>query len=147
MQINSALLYLEFKRDLPELAALNFESYERILNIVKYFLPLRVSDSQSRACPLEVKNKILNLLVAHWYALYNDANADEDTDGQIHPLSLQRTPLSLSTDGLSVSYGEISPKDDSLGAYYDWLSRSAYGDLAKVLSEKCLSGALGVFIA
>ena len=65
---------------------------------------------------------------------------------EVLPAELVRTAQSLSEGGLSVSYAQAMPAGETPKAIYDYLTRTAYGENAKMLIESCLTGAKGVWI-
>ena len=92
----------------------------------------------------DLQKEIITQFVAHWIMLFALLD-NTDEEGNPQPVDVMRTATSLSEGGLSVSFAEVQPQGSTPKVLYDWLSRTAYGELVKMLLEKCLSGAKGVF--
>ena len=133
-----------FRRYFPEFATLSDTKYGDFLTQAVLYIPGRLNKSQNQtACGWAVKKELLNLWVAHMIMLFGIMEQEDPANPQ--PIDLVRLATSLSEGGLSASYGEITPRNGRPETVYEYLSKTSYGERAKVLLEQCLSGACGAF--
>lgn len=148
MTLNDAqksYLLAEFRIDFPEFVALSDNAFFRLLKRALSFLPGYMGTVKDSACDWETQAQLINLTIAHIISLYALMEREQSSENPPSELELVRTAQSLSEGGLSVSYGDVCPASSTPQALYDWLTRTAYGDQAKIILEKCLSGAGGVY--
>lgn len=138
-KLKDAMAY--FRLVVPEMASLSDEMFMLYAKRSLMYIPAYVF----RGCNCwDLQKEIICQFVAHWVMLFALMdNVDESGKPQL--VDIRRTAQSLSEGGLSVSYAEVQPVGTAPHVLYDWLSRTAYGELVKMLLEKCLSGAKGVF--
>jgi len=133
-----------FRQYFPEFATLSDTKYIDLRTQAVLYIPGRLNNSQNQtACGWAVKKELINLWVAHMVMLFGLLEQEDAEDPQ--PIDLVRLATSLSEGGLSASYGEITPRNSRPETVYEYLSKTSYGERAKVLLEQCLSGARGVF--
>lgn len=135
-----ALAY--FRLTVPEMSALSNEMFLLYAKRSIMYLPTYIFTG----CDCwDLQKEIICQFVAHWIMLFALLD-NTDEQGNPQPVDIMRTATSLSEGGLSVSFAEVQPQGSTPKVLYDWLSRTAYGELVKMLLEKCLSGAKGVFV-
>ena len=91
---------------------------------------------------------VMREVLANWIAhvlVLTDALAVAAGE-EAMPMEQLRLASSLSEGGLSASFEQASPKGQTPEAIYEYLSKTAYGDMVKMLIEGCLTGALGVLV-
>ena len=138
-----------FRENMPEFAKITDNTFMRVLNRSCLYIPEFIQTHLHRKYPCcehswVILREILALWVSHVIML-SDLLAQAEGE-EVLPAELQRTAQSLSEGGLSVSYAQAVPAGETPQALYDYLTRTAYGDQAKILIEQCLTGARGVFI-
>lgn len=130
-----------FRIVVPEMSTLSDDMFKLLARRSVMYLPAYVFTG----CGCwDLQKEILCQFVAHWVMLFALMDNVDET-GKPLPVDIMRTATSLSEGGLSVSFAEVQPNGSAPHVLYDWLSRTAYGELVKMLLEKCLSGAKGVF--
>lgn len=138
-----------FRENMPEFDKITDATFMRVLNKSCLYIPEFIQTHLHRKYPCcEHSWAVLKEILVNWVAhvivltdLLAQANGEEAL-----PAELQRTAQSLSEGGLSVSYAQAVPAGETPQALYDYLTRTAYGEQAKILIEMCLTGAKGVFI-
>ena len=138
-----------FREQMPEFEAITEATFYRLLNKVSIYVPEFIQthlDKKYEDC--SHRDAVLTEIVVNWIAhvivlldLLAVANGEDPM-----PAELVRTAQSLSEGGLSVSYAQAMPTGETPQAIYDYLTRTAYGENAKMLIEGCLTGARGVLI-
>ena len=126
-----------FRLILPEFRTLSDEMFKMFANRSVLYIPSYVFKN----CCWNVHKEIICNFVAHWIMLF--AILENGNNPQV--VDLTRTASSLSEDGLSASFADVQPTNTAPHVLYDWLTRTAYGEMVKMLMEKCLSSARGVF--
>lgn len=139
-KLADALSY--FRIVAPEMSALSDEMFLLLAKRTIMYLPTYIFIG----CKCwDIQKEIICQFVAHWVMLFAMLDNTDD-QGNPQPVDITRTATSLSESSLSVSFAEVQPQGSAPRVLYDWLSRTAYGELVKMLLEKCLSGASGVFV-
>nr|DAG86913.1 MAG TPA: Protein of unknown function (DUF4054) [Bacteriophage sp.] len=139
-KLDEALAY--FRIIVPEMSALSDDVFKAYATRSLLYIPSYVF----KGCDCwAFQKELLCMFVAHWIELFSIMD-NVDENGKPLPPDLMRTARSLSEGGLSVSYEDVKPVGAAPHVLYDWLSRTAYGELVKMMLEKCLSGAKGVAI-
>lgn len=139
-KLREALAY--FRIIVPEMSELSDEVFLAYATRSLIYIPSYVW----RGCTCwSFQKEIICMFVAHWIELFSILD-NTDENGKPLPPDLRRTARSLSEGGLSVSFEDVKPVGTAPHVLYDWLSRTAYGELVKIQLEKCLSGAKGVAI-
>lgn len=139
-KLREALAY--FRIIVPEMSELSDEVFLAYATRSLIYIPSYVW----RGCNCwAFQKELICMFVAHWVELFSILD-NTDENGKPLPPDLRRTARSLSEGGLSVSFEDVKPVGTAPHVLYDWLSRTAYGELVKIQLEKCLSGAKGVAI-
>lgn len=146
-QKQEVLVY--FRENMPEFSKITDATFIRVLNRSCLYIPEFIQTHLHRKYPCSdhswvVLREILALWVSH-VVMMADLLAQAEGEEAL-PAELQRTAQSLSEGGLSVSYAQAVPSGETPQALYDHLTRTAYGEQAKILIEMCLTGARGVFV-
>ena len=128
-----------FRENMPEFAKITDETFMRVLSRSCLYIPEFIQTHLHRKYPCcehswAILKEILALWVSHVIML-SDLLAQAE-GGEVLPAELQRTAQSLSEGGLSVSYAQAVPAGETPQALYDYLTRTAYGDQAKILIEQ-----------
>lgn len=139
-KLRDALAY--FRIIVPELSDLSDEMFMAYATRSLLYIPLYVF--KNCTC-WTFQRELICMFVAHWIELFSILD-NTDENGKPLPPDLRRTARSLSEGGLSVSFDDVKPVGSAPHVLYDWLTRTAYGELVKMQLEKCLSGAKGVFV-
>lgn len=146
-QKQNALVY--FRENMPEFASITDPVFFRVLNKVCLYIPEFIQTHlHAKYLNCEHNWSILREILVNWVAhviVLTDLLAQAAGEEPL-PAELQRTAQSLSEGGLSVSYAQAVPSGETPQAIYDYLTRTAYGENAKMLIEMCLTGARGVLI-
>lgn len=138
-----------FRENMPEFAAIDDATVARTINKACLYIPEFIQTHLHRkyknCCH---KKAVLNEILANWVAHILDlTDALSVAQGaEALPIEQRRVASSLSEGGLSASFEQAKPTGETPEAIYDYLSKSAYGDNAKMLIEACLTGACGVLI-
>lgn len=141
-----------FREQMPEFAKITDATFIRLLHKVAIYIPNFIQTHLHRKyCGANCagqRDAIIKEIVVNWVAhviVLTDLLAQAE-GAEAMPAELVRTAQSLSEGGLSVSYAQAMPYGETPKAIYDYLTRTAYGENAKMLIEACLTGAKGVLI-
>lgn len=139
-----------FREQMPEFAKITDETFIRLLHKVAIYIPQFIGTHLHRKYCHDVNQRdmIIKEIVVNWVAhviVLTDLLA-QAKGAEAMPAELVRTAQSLSEGGLSVSYAQAMPYGETPKAIFDYLTRTAYGENAKMLIEACLTGAKGVLI-
>lgn len=138
-----------FREYFPEFASVSDETITKRLNQIVIYVPGFIQTHINRRFPDCDHNwSVMREILANWIAhvlVLTDALAVASGE-EAMPMEQLRLASSLSEGGLSASFEQASPKGQTPEAIYEYLSKTAYGDMVKMLIEGCLTGALGVLV-
>ena len=139
-----------FREQMPEFAAITDDVFYRLLHKVALYVPEFIQTHIHNKYPNNCGHKeaILKEILVNWVAhvIMLTGLLEQAQGAEVLHEELVRTAQSLSEGGLSVSYAQAMPAGETPKAIYDYLTRTAYGENAKMLIESCLTGAKGVWI-